>query len=277
VVGIGHGDWTRDEWQNWGLTAWHELDVSVASLSAHAHKPDVIIHCAGSGSVGFSIENPAQDFERTALTTLNVLEYVRTTSPRTRVVYPSTAAVYGSSTSLPLRIDSTLNPVSPYGVHKKAAEDLCRSFARNFRLNASIVRIFSAYGRELRKQLLWDACQKVRHGNFTFSGNGIETRDWVHVEDIAELLVCASEYSTPEVPTVNGATGVETATHDILIHLFDSLGETARPQFSGNYRLGDPDRYLGDPEPARQWSWSPKLDWRAGVRDYALWFMEQYP
>lgn len=276
VVGLGHGDWTQDDRDRWGLAAWHELDVTVAALAAHAGQPDVIVHCAGSGSVGFSIENPAQDFDRTAVTTLHVLEFVRTCSPKTRIVYPSTAAVYGRATSLPITVNAPLAPVSPYGVHKKAAEDLCRSYAQNFGLNLSIVRIFSAYGKELRKQLLWDACEKVRHGRFSFAGSGSETRDWVHVEDVARLLVLASDHAATTAPTVNCATGVETSTREILTSLFQALDESNPPEFSGSARVGDPDRYAGDPTAALEWGWSPQRHWREGVREYAEWFLKEY-
>lgn len=83
VVGMGHGDWPEEVWRAWGLAEWLELDVALASLVAQAEAPDAIVHCAGSGAVGFSFANPAQDFGRTVATTLDVLEYIRTCSPET--------------------------------------------------------------------------------------------------------------------------------------------------------------------------------------------------
>ena len=274
VFGIGHGDWTEDTWRGWGLSAWHELDVSLSSLAAHAGQPDAIIHCAGSGSVGFSLENPAQDFERTVDTTVEVLEFIRTCSPSTRLVYPSSAAVYGRARTLPIQEGSPLAPVSPYGMHKKIAEDLCRSYSSNFGLQVAIVRIFSAYGRELRKQLLWDASQKVRHGVHDFAGTGMETRDWVSVEDVATLLLTACDYASGDAVVVNGASGIEVSTSEILMALFDALGEKGVPQFTGTARSGDPERYSGDPTRAMAWGWTPEKHWLDGVREYAKWFLE---
>src|SRR5262249_9155743 len=152
VIGIGHGDWTEEKARCWGVSIWHELDVTLATLLAHVDRPDLVIHCAGSGSVGFSFDNPAQDFRRTAETTLEVLEYTRTCAPETALVYPSSAAVYGKAVTTPIRVGSPLSPISPYGVHKKVAEDLCRSYGQTFRLRIALVRIFSAYGPGLRKQ-----------------------------------------------------------------------------------------------------------------------------
>jgi UDP-glucose 4-epimerase len=277
VVGMGHGDWTEEEWSGWGLSAWHELDVTLATLVAHVGRPNAVIHCAGGSSVGFSFENPAQDFDRTVLTTVEVLEYLRTSAPNTALVYPSSAAVYGRAAELPIRENSALEPISPYGVHKKIAEELCRSYARNFGVRVSIVRVFSAYGVALRKQLLWDACRKATAGDGRFSGTGRETRDWVNAEDVARLLVLAADLATTDAPVVNCASGTEMAVGDVLALIFDALGVTPGPTFTGSARSGDPERYVGDPSRANAWGWVPSRSLRDGVREYVEWFRETLP
>jgi UDP-glucose 4-epimerase len=273
VVGMGHGDWTEETWRRWGLSAWHELDVTLAGLVAHAGWPDVLVHCAGSSSVGFSLENPSQDFERTVATTLDALEYLRTCAPETALVYPSSAAVYGRATDLPILEVSPLAPISPYGVHKAMAEELCRSYGRTFGLRTSIVRIFSAYGAGLRKQLLWDASRKALANDPVFSGSGRETRDWVHAEDVARLLLIAADHASPQAPVVNGASGTEVENAAILHSLFEALGVGCRPEFTGTARSGDPERFAGDPTRARTWGWTPSTPWRDGVREYAEWYV----
>jgi len=272
VIGMGHGDWAGDAWRDWGLSAWHELDVTLAGLVAHAGRPDVLVHCAGSSSVGFSLENPAQDFERTVGTTLDVLEYLRTSAPETSLAYPSSAAVYGSATTFPITEDSTLAPISPYGVHKKIAEDLCSSYGERFGIRVAVVRVFSAYGIELRKQLLWDACMRAAAGEYSFGGSGRETRDWVNGEDVARLLLIASDHASADPATVNGASGTEVAVESILTVLLDALGADHGPEFTGVQRAGDPERVVGDPSRALAWGWSPQRPWQDGVRQYAEWF-----
>ena len=69
VVGIGHGTWSRDEWRRWGLEAWHAADVTLDTLVTHADEPDLIIHCAGGSSVGYSVGHPLQDFRSRPITT----------------------------------------------------------------------------------------------------------------------------------------------------------------------------------------------------------------
>lgn len=272
VVGIGHGDWTEETWRRWGLSAWHELDVTVASLLAHIASPDVVVHCAGSSSVGFSLENPAQDFDRTVVTTLEVLEYLRTRAPEAALVYPSSAAVYGRATTWPIHEDAPIAPISPYGVHKSVAEQLCRSYARTFGTRVAVVRIFSAYGVELRKQLLWDACRKARAGAPRFAGSGRETRDWIHAQDVARLLLVAADHANDEVPTVNGSTGVEVENQAILGSLMRALGTGGSPTFTGALRSGDPERYVGDRSRASAWGWEPRHSLEEGIAEYADWF-----
>src|SRR4051812_31360639 len=81
VVGIGHGRWTGDEARAWGVAHWHPVDVTRATLAQLEEKPDVIVHCAGSGSAGLAIERPGDDFARTVVTTADVLEFIRAYSP----------------------------------------------------------------------------------------------------------------------------------------------------------------------------------------------------
>ncbi len=274
VTGIGHGDWGEEDWRRWGLAAWHELDVTLAALLAHAGTPDILVHCAGSSSVAFSLEYPAQDFERTVVTTLDVLEYLRTCAPETALVYPSSAAVYGRAGAFPISEDTPLAPISPYGVHKMMTEDLCRSYARTFGTQVAIVRIFSAYGVELRKQLLWDASRKALAADCRFGGTGRETRDWVNVEDVARLLLMAADHAETDAPIVNGASGSEIENRALLRVLFEALGVNLEPEFTGTARAGDPERYVGDRSLASSWGWAPEHSWQEGVREYAHWYRE---
>ena len=274
VIGVGLGEWAGETWRDWGLTAWHELEVTTANLAASSPTPDVVVHCAGGASVPFSIEHPAEDFRSTVITTLEVLEYLRTCAPNAALVYPSSGAVYGRATATPIGEESGLAPISPYGFHKMITEDLCRSYGQSFGIRTAIVRIFSAYGTELRKQLLWDACRKADLGDAHFAGTGRETRDWVHVEDVARLLLIAADHADTGAVTVNCATGQDVAVESILAVLFEALGTGLRPEFTGSRRSGDPERVAGDPARAGTWGWAPDRSWQEGVREYARWFRE---
>lgn len=273
VLGIGHGEWSREEWESWGLCGWQRADVTLGTLEQHAGTPSAIIHCAGGGSVASSIDNPLADFERTVETTAHVLEYVRAVAPSCRVVYPSSASVYGTVEELPIRENWHAAPISQYGVHKMMAEQMIASYARQFGTSAAIVRLFSVYGCGLRKQLLWDACRKFTNHDNIFMGTGDEVRDWLHVEDAAELLLAAAEHASVECPTVNGGSGEGITVREVLVHLASRLlPMDPIPTFSGTQRTGDPSRYVADIEGSKGWGWSPKRDWKEGVAEYAAWW-----
>jgi len=275
VVGIGHGTWLRDEWREWGLREWHMADVSIEALLTYAGEPEILIQCAGSGSVAFSMTHPAQDFRRSVDSTLAALDFVRLHAPECRIVLPSSAAVYGTAEQMPIRIDDPLRPESPYGVHKTIAEDLCRSYARTFGVRAAIVRLFSVYGVGLRKQLLWDACTKLTQGEARFAGTGEELRDWLDVQDAASLLVTAAGYASAECPLVNGGCGTAASVRTIVEGLRRELGTAAEPVFSGTRRGGDPIGYEADITEALAWGWRPERTLADGLAAYAAWFIAE--
>jgi UDP-glucose 4-epimerase len=277
VIGLGHGSWAKDEWLKWGIGEWHGTDVTLESLSTFAAEPDIVMHCSGSGSVGFSLSHPFEDFQRTVATTIAVLEYVRLHVPQARIVYPSSAAVYGSVQALPITEACPLNPTSPYGVHKRLAEDLCMSYANHFDVQIAAVRLFSVYGIGLQKQLLWDASRKFARGEYGFHGTGAELRDWLHVEDAASLLIAAANHASTACPVVNGGSGVGVSVQEILSLLFACLGRDDIPSFSGIARSGDPKGYIADISLARKWGWEPTIQWQEGVQEYAAWYTSSMP
>jgi UDP-glucose 4-epimerase len=274
VRGLGHGAWSRSEWREWGLADWHLADVTLDAMVSYGGEPDLIVHCAGSGSVAFSMAHPAQDFDRTVLTTRDVLEYVRLHRPQARVVLPSSAGVYGQVETLPIAVDAPLRPASPYGRHKRMAEDLALSYARHFGLSAAIARLFSVYGVGLRKQLLWDACDKLSRGPAEFGGTGAETRDWLHVEDAAQLLLLAGEAASPDCPIVNGATGEGVPIRHIVETLAAGFGGPGQVAFSGVSRPGDPPHFVADIAGARALGWEPRRRLDEELPRYARWFKE---
>ena len=274
VIGIGHGGWAQREAARWGLSEWHAADVNLDAMFTYAGEPELVVHCAGSGSVGFSVSHPFQDFQRTVLTTSAVLEFSRLHAPAARTVLLSSAAVYGEVERTPIEESDALRPVSPYGVHKKLAEDLCASFGRHCGVKSAVVRLFSVYGPELRKQLLWDASWRIARKENGFFGTGRELRDWIHVEDVVDLLLKAGEHAAVECPVVNGGTGEGVSVEDVLKELFHAFGRSDEPRFSGQSRSGDPSHYIADGKRAQQWGWKPAVAWREGLSRYVRWFQE---
>ncbi len=267
VDGIGHGAFA--DHAAWGVGEWRQAELTSAALPQISY--DAIVHCAGGSSVGASIAAPYADFATTVPPFAQLLEWMRTgPARRARLVLVSSGAVYGACAAQPIAEDTPPRPVSPYGSHKLMCEQLAQSYARTHELSVAIVRLFSIYGSGLQRQLLWDACCKLRAGRAQFSGSGRERRDWVHVDDAAKLLVAAATHATPEI--VNGGTGTGASVADVVAKLFAELGATTAPSFDGVTRAGDPPDYVADPHRAAMLGWRVTTSLDAGLAEYARWF-----
>jgi UDP-glucose 4-epimerase len=271
VSGIGHGDAPAAEW---GVAAWHGGSVTAQALDALPAPPALIVHCAGSGSVAASITDPETDRKKTVASTQALLDYMRSHTPQTVLVYPSSAAIYGLCEPGPIPVTRASHPVSPYGQHKYEAEELIRDYANRYGIKAAIVRLFSVYGPGLKKQLLWDACRRMSEGERMFFGTGDETRDWLHIEDAASLLVLAATHASMDCPVVNGGSGTATTNREVLRQLAAALGGLP-PEFNGQTRAGDPMHYHADISTTEAWGWSPGIPLEQGIHAYVSWFRSQ--
>ena len=174
---------------------------------------------------------------------------------------------------MPILPTSPLRPTSPYGVHKKMAEDLCRSYAQHFGARIALVRLFSVYGIGIRKQLLWDACSKLCQGIVDFNGTGNETRDWLHVNDAALLITIAEKHAAAACPVVNGGEGRAVSICEVVELLASRINGALSPVFSGLQRPGDPTNYQADISGAIDWGWFPLCNRTAEMNAYVDWYL----
>ncbi|MFN0159987.1 MAG: NAD-dependent epimerase/dehydratase family protein [Burkholderiales bacterium] len=277
VFGLGHGAWDAADRAAWGLSDWINAEVSAANLDAAAARngrPEAILHLAGGSAVGPSFQTPGEDFRRSVAATADLLEWVRLHAPETAVVLASSAAVYGRGHAGPIAEGAACRPYSPYGFDKRMAELLMESYAHSFGCRTAIVRLFSVYGPELRKQLLWDACVRLSStsGALQLGGTGDELRDWIHVHDAGRVLTAALGIASDRCPIVNGGTGIGTCVRDIAHLLCSAWRNDSGTTFSGERRAGDPESLVADPSFLSSIGVTEMIDWRAGVTAYAEWF-----
>lgn len=233
------------------------------------HNPDICIHCAGSSSVGFSVQNPQKDFDMNVPVTFHLLEGLRKFAPNCKILYPSSAAVYGNPKYLPIDEKHPLNPISPYGFHKMFCEKICYEYSNLYDLNVNIIRIFSAYGPGLQKQVLWDIYNKVKNEEqLTLSGTGQETRDFVYIEDIlsASDIILNSSKSTYNV--LNLASGKETTIQELAELMVCELGLDIEIKFNGTVREGDPVKWKADISKLNILGFETKFNIKDGIRKY---------
>jgi UDP-glucose 4-epimerase len=273
VVGVDHTPWQQGKPSDWGIAQWLVGEITTDVLASLMIRPAAIVHCAGSGSVGFSYVEPVKDFKYNVETTINALEFIRLYAPNAVLIIPSSAAVYGLARKLPTPPDHPTNPVSPYGVHKLMTEMLCRSYQRHFDVTAVIIRFFSMFGEGQSKLLLWDACRKISSGKTEFFGSGDETRDFLHVEDAAALIkLAAIKAPRGEISVINGGTGKSVTVRAIIEELVQLLNCETIPVFNGQTRTGDPSHYLADISEPLRWGWRPAIKLPDGLKRYVEWW-----
>jgi len=239
-------------------------------------RPDICILAAGRASVGESVADPAPDFKSGPALTFALLDTLRRHAPACRTLFISSAAVYGNPERLPVSEDASAAPISPYGFHKLQCEMLCREFTAVYGMKTAVVRLFSAYGEGLRRQVLWDICRKILcEGRLELMGTGEETRDFLHVQDIAVGLLQVVDRTPMAAEPYNLASGCAVNIRDLAGMLSGALGVRITPEFSGVAPAGDPLHWRGDSTRMRALGFAPQIPLESGIKAYASWARRQ--
>ena len=252
-------------------TDYFEMDSQILTPVLQNFSPTTIVHAAGPSSVNLSMTRPLADFRRSVAGVHEVLEAARVACPQATVLFLSSAAVYGDPETLPVAESATTRPLSPYGFHKLASELALREYREIYGLRSASLRIFSAYGEGLRRQLLWDVCQKALRGNFVLQGDGSQTRDFIHACSVADAIVVLASQSGPIPPILNLASGEEVSVAQAASWICEELGVRANPRYDGRTPAGNPQRWRGNAELLKSFGWSPKILAEAGIRAFARW------
>ncbi|MBU1325369.1 MAG: SDR family oxidoreductase [Alphaproteobacteria bacterium] len=278
VVGLGHGAWP--DAGRWGIARWLNGDIAPDNLGQLAHdegRPAAVFHLAGGSSVGAAIAAPREDFKRTVEATAALCDWLRLESPESRLLAVSSAAVYGASHDGPIAEAAAGRPYSPYGYHKLMMEQVCRAYAETYGLSVVIARLFSVYGPELRKQLLWDACQRLAAGTavLELGGSGTELRDWTDIADVVRALEMLSDLASPEAPAINVGTGRGLDVAAIADLVVTAWGEGTAVRFSGQGRPGDPQSLVADARRLQALGFRFDVSAERGVAAYVAWHRSQ--
>jgi UDP-glucose 4-epimerase len=241
------------------------------------HAVDTVVHLAAQISVARSIVSPVADIATNLLGTVNVLTAAQRAGVR-RILFSSSAAIYGNPAELPIREDAPKLPLSPYGLSKLTGEAYVRMLATHYGLSHAILRFSNVYGPgqmpEGEAGVVAIFCHHVLQGQVpTIYGDGGQTRDLVYVGDVAEAVRLAAE-SVQHVGTWNVGTGralsirnlwqeVWIAAHAVGLSPNAALLE---PEY-GPGRPGDiRDSYLAVDQIQQALGWVAKTDLAEGLR-----------
>jgi UDP-glucose 4-epimerase len=268
---------------------FHELDIrdaKAAELLASV-KPDVLTHLAAQMDVRRSVEDPMYDASVNVLGSLNLLEAVRRQSPRTRVVFASTGgALYGDNTTPPNFEDFKKDPESPYAITKLSVEYYLAYYGRVHTLDTVAMRFGNVYGP--RQDPHGEAgvvaifCGRILQGRpLTIYGDGLQTRDYVYVGDVAEAMWTAATKPLPPVGLLdargfNVGTGIGTSVVDMANILLEEAGTKVPLEFAPK-RPGEAQESFVDAGKAqRLLGWTPRVSLREGLARSFRWAADRH-
>ncbi|MCD9199581.1 NAD-dependent epimerase/dehydratase family protein [Aeromicrobium wangtongii] len=154
-----------------------------------------------------------------------------------RVVFASSASVYGDPEKLPMHEDDKLNPLTPYCIGKRTGEDLLGYYQRKTGLSWIALRFFNVYGEGQKVTAYYTSVinhfvNRLKNGEApVIDGEGKQSMDFIHVVDIARAVVMALESEQANVP-INVGTGIDTSIAELAEILIDAVGVDVKPQFN---------------------------------------------
>jgi UDP-glucose 4-epimerase len=191
-------------------------------------KNDVIFHLAAQVVVPYSMENPTEDFETNARGTLNVLEKAR--KDDSRLVFASSAAVYGNPTQMPTPESYGFHPFSCYGLSKVVGEEYCQMYASQYGLDITILRFANVYGSRCHG-VINDFLDKLTKNpkKLEIIGTGQQSRDFVNVADTVDAVVLAASKENAIGQTYNVGFGETVKIIDLakmILRILNLSGKT---------------------------------------------------
>ncbi len=235
---------------------------------------EVLFHLAASVGNVRSIEHPIEDSDINVLGTLRVLEAARHHGAR-KVVFSSSAGIFGELKTVPIREDHPAEPDSPYGASKLGAEKLCLAYAKLYPLECVCLRYFNVYGVNQRYDAYGNvipifAHRALRRQPLVVYGDGEQTRDFVNVRDVA-----MANFRAGMAHGVSGAFNIASGTRvtiNALTALLAEAGGLAVTVEHAAPRKGDVRHSLADVSAARAaFGFDPNVPLESGLREYMTW------
>jgi UDP-glucose 4-epimerase len=251
-----------------GLNFAQEDIRDAAALEKATKNCAVIFHLAAQTSVPFSMKNPEEDSEINVVGTLNVLEAARKAGAR--VVFSSSAAVYGNPEKRPTPETYPTHPIAFYGLSKLLGENCCRFYQEIYGSEVVILRIFNVYGPNCHG-VMYDFLNKLQRtpNKLEVLGTGRQSRDFIYISDMVDFLLEAATSPAAAGEVFNVGTGTTTSVSELAKMIIEILGlKDVDVYFKGGQAWeGDMDITLADNSKAvNKLQWRPQVSLKEGLK-----------
>ncbi len=230
---------------------------------------EFIFHLAANVGNIKSIEDPYLDMDVNVKGTLNLLEACLKSNIK-RLVYSSSGAIFGEAKYLPVDEDHPLNPESPYGVSKLAAEKYCFAFHKVHGLPTTSIRYFNVYGSrqgysEYANVIPIFIGRIKDNKSLTIFGDGKQTRDFVFVEDVVTVNILAATQPAAIGQIFNIATGKGKSLLE-LVSILNAISANENPVVHADARAGEVKHSRANIEKAQKMlGYNPQTDFKEGL------------
>lgn len=269
--------WSCDVIVDYGKENYFVIDATNADYHSIFQfiQFDLCINCSGAASVPDSLKNPIRDFTLNVSNVYKILDAIRQYQHICKFINFSSAAVYGNPKKLPIVESVELAPVSPYGIHKKMSEDICKEFYQMFGVKTCSLRIFSAYGEGLKKQLFWDIYQKFMVSKqIELYGTGKETRDFIYIHDLLQGLQCVIDNGLFNGDTINISSGIEISIEECAKLFCAGIEDQIEITFNNCVKPGDPLNWRADISIIKSFGFNPIYSMEEGLKNTSKWVKE---
>ncbi|WP_313892926.1 NAD-dependent epimerase/dehydratase family protein [Psychrobacillus sp.] len=247
-------------------TLFYEMDITSNELEEvfREERPDYVIHLAAQSSVLKSMSEPMEDCQSNLVGTLNILRLSKLNNVR-KIVFASTAAVYGNPTIFPIAEDSKLSTLSFYALSKLSAEKYIQLYEKMFGLKSCILRFSNVFGPKQTSGVIPILTNCLLEGTNPVIFDGNQTRDFIYVKDVA--AACIQSLMSDNTGIFNISSATEISIQQVYEELSELTGALTEPIYD-LLREGEIERsVLSNEKAIASLEWRPSYSLIAGLKE----------